>query len=158
MAQWARLSAKHWRGARDDVMGYGAPFGLTALREAIAAHLRANRGIACEREQVFITGGAQHAFHLVGSVLLNPGDKVWFENPGAIGARNGLVACGAEDRVCPPELSLEIAHAIPGARLAIVERAGHYLTLDQPEITGRLLAEWLVAPAPPQSIASKEFS
>jgi pimeloyl-ACP methyl ester carboxylesterase len=69
-----------------------------------------------------------------------------------------LVACGAEDRVCPPELSREIADAIPGARLAIVERAGHYLTLDQPDITGRLLAEWLAAPAPPQSIASKEFS
>ena len=69
-----------------------------------------------------------------------------------------LVACGAEDRVCPPELSREIADAIPGARLAIVEQAGHYLTLDQPEITGRLLAEWLAAPAPPQNIASKEFS
>ena len=27
MAQWARLSAKHWRRSRDDVMGYGEPFG-----------------------------------------------------------------------------------------------------------------------------------
>lgn len=69
-----------------------------------------------------------------------------------------LVACGAEDRVCPPELSREIADGIAGARLAIVERAGHYLTLDQPEITAQLLAEWLAAPAQPNSIASKEFS
>lgn len=69
-----------------------------------------------------------------------------------------LVACGAEDRVCPPELSREIADGIAGSRLAIVERAGHYLTLDQPEITARLLAEWLAAPAHPHSIASKEFS
>jgi GntR family transcriptional regulator/MocR family aminotransferase len=96
MAQWARLAAKHWRGAREDVMGYGAPFGDAKLREAIAAHLRANRGIACEMEQIFIVGGAQQAFHLIGTVLLNPGDKVWFENPGAIGARNGLLASGAE--------------------------------------------------------------
>jgi GntR family transcriptional regulator/MocR family aminotransferase len=96
MAQWGRLAAKHWRGKREDVMGYGEPFGYAPLREAIAAHLRGNRGIACEKEQIFIVGGAQHAFNLVGTVLLNPGDRVWFENPGAIGARNSFLACGAE--------------------------------------------------------------
>ena len=96
MAQWARLAAKHWRGRREDVMGYGAPFGHAGLREAIAAHLPANRGIARESWQIFIVGGAQQAFNLIGSVLLDPGDKVWFENPGAIGARNSLLACGAE--------------------------------------------------------------
>ena len=41
-------------------------------------------------------GGAQQAFHLIGAVLLDAGDKVWFENPGAIGARNSLLACGAD--------------------------------------------------------------
>jgi GntR family transcriptional regulator/MocR family aminotransferase len=96
MAQWARLAAKHWRGSRADVMGYGAPFGYAPLREAIAAHLRGNRGIACEAAQIFIVGGAQHAFNLIGAVLLNPGDRVWFENPGAIGARNSFLSSGAE--------------------------------------------------------------
>jgi GntR family transcriptional regulator/MocR family aminotransferase len=96
MAQWAQLSAKYWRGNRSDVMGYGEPCGHQPLRRAIAAHLRANRGISCESEQIFIVAGAQQAFHLIGSVVLNPGDKAWFENPGAIGARNCLVACGAE--------------------------------------------------------------
>ncbi|GAB4180738.1 MAG: PLP-dependent aminotransferase family protein [Thalassobaculales bacterium] len=96
MAQWARLAARHWRGAREDVLGYGPPFGHPPLRAAIAAHLRANRGIACEAGQIFIVGGAQQAFNLIGTVLLNPGDKVWFENPGAIGARNGFLASGAE--------------------------------------------------------------
>ncbi|HLI10004.1 MAG TPA: PLP-dependent aminotransferase family protein [Alphaproteobacteria bacterium] len=96
MAQWAQLSAKHWRGNRSEVMGYGEPCGHLPLRRAIASHLRANRGIGCEPEQIFIVAGAQQAFHLIGSVLLNPGDKAWFENPGAIGARNGFVACGAD--------------------------------------------------------------
>ena len=45
---------------------------------------------------MFIVGGAQQAFHLIGTTLLDPGDKVWFENPGAIGARNSLIAAGAE--------------------------------------------------------------
>ncbi len=96
MAQWARLSAKTLRGGRDEVMGYGDPNGSAQLRRAIASHLRANRGITCDPEQLFIVGGAQQAFHLIGATLLNPGDKVWFENPGAIGARNSLIATGAE--------------------------------------------------------------
>ncbi len=69
-----------------------------------------------------------------------------------------LVACGEEDRVCPPELSREIAMAIPGARLAIVERAGHYLTLDQPEIMARLVRDWLDAPTANEHRVSKEFT
>jgi GntR family transcriptional regulator/MocR family aminotransferase len=95
MAQWARLSAKYLRSARDDILGYGDPDGLPQLRRALASHLRVNRGIACEAEQIFIVGGAQQAFHLIGSTLVNPGENVWFENPGAIGARNSLIACGA---------------------------------------------------------------
>jgi pimeloyl-ACP methyl ester carboxylesterase len=58
-----------------------------------------------------------------------------------------LVACGAEDRVCPPELSEEIAAAIPGATLAIVAGAAHYLTLDQPVELARLIRQWLDQPA-----------
>jgi GntR family transcriptional regulator/MocR family aminotransferase len=96
MAQWARVAAKYWRGDRADILGYGEPYGHAALRKAIAGHLRANRGIGCDAEQIFIVGGAQQAFYLIGTVLLNPGDTVWFENPGAIGARNSLVACGAD--------------------------------------------------------------
>lgn len=96
MAQWARLSAKHWRGGRGDVLGYGEPVGHPQLRQAIASHLRANRGISCDAGQIFICAGAQQAFSLIGSILLNPGDRVWFENPGAIGARNSLIAAGAE--------------------------------------------------------------
>ena len=95
MAQWSRLFAKHWRSSRAEAMGYGAPYGHPPLRTAIAAHLRTNRGIICDSEQIFIVGGAQHAFNLIGTILLSPGDKVWFENPGAIGARNSLLACGA---------------------------------------------------------------
>ncbi len=95
VAQWARQNAKHWRGGRNAVFGYGDPLGYMPLRRAIASHLKANRGISCDPRQIFIVGGAQQAFHLIASVLLNPGDTVWFENPGAIGARNSLVAVGA---------------------------------------------------------------
>ena len=81
MAHWSRLSARHWRSPRDSVMGYGHPFGLMALRRAIATHLNATRGIRCDPEQIFIVAGAQQAFHLIGTMLIDPGDRVWFENP-----------------------------------------------------------------------------
>lgn len=96
MAQWARLSARHLRSDRDAVMGYGNPFGLPRLRAAIATHLNASRGIQCDPEQVFVVGGAQQAFSLIGGMLLDRGEKVWFENPGAIGARNAFISQGAE--------------------------------------------------------------
>jgi GntR family transcriptional regulator/MocR family aminotransferase len=66
-----------------------------ALRRAISGHLRANRGVICEPEEIFIVNGAQEAFNRIGNTLLDPGDRVWFENPGAIGARNSLISCGA---------------------------------------------------------------
>jgi GntR family transcriptional regulator/MocR family aminotransferase len=129
MAQWARLSAKHWRGDRDNVMGYGEPSGHPQLRRAIAAHLRANRGITCEADQIFIVGGAQQAFHLIGSILLDPGDKVWFENPGAIGARNSLIASGADLVPVPVDRDgLRVddgVRAAPDFRLAFVTPSHH---------------------------------
>ncbi|WP_082610308.1 PLP-dependent aminotransferase family protein [Bosea sp. Root381] len=96
MAQWAKLSGRHWRKARHQVLGYPDPHGERVLRQAIAAHLRLNRGIACEWQQIFVVAGAQQAFQLIAATLLDPGDKVWFEDPGAIGARNSLIQSGAD--------------------------------------------------------------
>ena len=61
---------------RDAIMGYGNPFGLSRLRAAIATHLNASRGIQCDPDQIFVVGGAQQAFSLIGSMLLDRGGKV----------------------------------------------------------------------------------
>ena len=94
-ALWAQLMTKHWRSDDEISMGYADPSGYPPLRQAIASHLLSNRGIKCEAEQIFIVSGAQQAFQLIGTVLLDPNEYIWFENPGAIGARNSLIACGA---------------------------------------------------------------
>jgi GntR family transcriptional regulator/MocR family aminotransferase len=96
MNHWSRISARHMRGDRSTVMGYGEPKGYAPLRRAIATHLSALKGINCDPEQIFITTGAQHAFSLIGHLFLNSGDKVWMENPGASGARNALLSEGAD--------------------------------------------------------------
>ncbi|PTW62804.1 GntR family transcriptional regulator [Breoghania corrubedonensis] len=138
MAHWARLSARHWRTDRREVMGYGDPFGLPRLRAAIATHLNALRGIRCDPAQVFIVGGAQQAFSLIGGLLLNPGDRIWFENPGAIGARNALVSSGADlVPVSVDEHGMVVAQGLeraPHFRLAFVtpshqQPLGHVMSL-----------------------------
>ena len=96
VALWARLTARHWRQSRSEMLGYPDAGGLMWLRRAISQHLRANRGVACEPEEIFIFSGAQDAFNRIGNTLLDPGDAVWFENPGAIGARNSLISSGAK--------------------------------------------------------------
>jgi GntR family transcriptional regulator/MocR family aminotransferase len=96
MSLWARLSAKCWREPRQGTLNYPEVSGLRELREAISVHLRANRGITCSADEVIVLNGAQQAFNRIGSTLLDPGDEVWFENPGTIGARNALISCGAK--------------------------------------------------------------
>lgn len=124
MPLWAKLTARHWRATRGHMLGYPEPGGLKALREAIATHLRANRGIVCQPEEVFILNGAQEAFNRIGTTLLDPGDPVWFENPGPIGARNSLLSCGA--RLVPVPVDdegIDVDAGLrtePGFRLAFV--------------------------------------
>ena len=141
MAVWSRLSARHWREPRDEVMGYSEPTGLASLRHAIADHLRASRGVSCDPEQIFVVNGAQQAFDLVGRVLLNRGDPVWFENPGAIGARNCFIACGAAIVPVPVDgegLSVEQGRRLaPRFRLAFVTPSHQHPTGVQMSLTRR---------------------
>jgi pimeloyl-ACP methyl ester carboxylesterase len=59
-----------------------------------------------------------------------------------------LVLCGENDRTCPPSFSRAIAAAVPRAHLAIIEDAGHYVTLEQPDRVAAELQAWLARPAP----------
>ena len=43
-----------------------------------------------------------------------------------------LVMCGREDRATTPDQSENIARAIPGARLVMIEGVGHMSTLEDP--------------------------
>ena len=54
-----------------------------------------------------------------------------------------LVLCGRVDQVTPLELSREAVALIPGARLHIVEDAGHWTPLEQPAVVAAQLLELL---------------
>lgn len=58
-----------------------------------------------------------------------------------------LVMVGRQDRWSPLAQHEEIAAAIPGARLVVIEDSGHMCTVEQPAQVTRALLEWLEMPA-----------
>ncbi len=54
-----------------------------------------------------------------------------------------LVLCGRQDALAPPAVHQEMAAAIPGAELVVVEDCGHLSTLEQPDIVSDALRRWL---------------
>lgn len=54
-----------------------------------------------------------------------------------------LLACGAEDTLCPPAWHHAMAAAARRPTLHIVPHAGHMLPLEQPFALAELLARWL---------------
>jgi pimeloyl-ACP methyl ester carboxylesterase len=55
-----------------------------------------------------------------------------------------LVLCGRQDAISTLEMHVEMAEAIPGARLAIVEECGHLAAIERPHATTALMRDWLV--------------
>jgi pimeloyl-ACP methyl ester carboxylesterase len=57
-----------------------------------------------------------------------------------------LILCGREDAITPLRLHEEMAQAIPGATLVLVEQCGHLSTLERPVEVNRALRDWLSFP------------
>lgn len=95
LAVWSRLAARRYRKLERTQLYHGVPTGYPPLREAIAEYLAAARGVHCSAEQVIVLSSAQEAMELCCRVLINPGDKVWLEDPSWIGAVGAMTAGGA---------------------------------------------------------------
>lgn len=118
---WRRLSDRRMRRASVRLLTYDDPQGHLPLREAIAAHLAAGRGARCGPENVIVVNGSQHGVDLAARVLLDRGDRVWFEDPGYFAARAAFQAHAAVPVPVPVDgdgmvVSAGIERA-PGARL-----------------------------------------
>jgi DNA-binding transcriptional MocR family regulator len=69
------------------------PFGLPALRQAIAAHYSA-AGLPTGPDDILATTGARQAIMLVGNLFLQRGDTVVLEDPCYFGALEVFRGCG----------------------------------------------------------------
>jgi GntR family transcriptional regulator/MocR family aminotransferase len=126
-ALWARLTARAAKRLSGGALAYPAYAGLPDLREAIASYLAVSRGVRCHATQVVVTGGYQDALSLMARLLLQPGDGVWFEEPGYFLARHALETASAQVLPIPVDdqgLDVEFAQEkAPRARLAVVTPA-----------------------------------
>jgi GntR family transcriptional regulator / MocR family aminotransferase len=123
-AAWSRLLARRASFAGESLFGTYHVAGHPDLRAAIAAYLKAARGVACTPDQIVITTGAQAALDLLARLLTDPGDEVWVEEPGYYGAQSAFVAAGANllplhvDQTgwtleTPPSRRLRVAYVTP---------------------------------------------
>ena len=144
---WEKIAVRVYRRSRYKISGYGEAAGYRSLREAVAAHFAASRGVHCDIEQIFITNGAQQALDLIGRVLLETGDKVWIEDPCYQEALGVFRAVGAQ--IIPVAVDAEgfnLADAMrksDAAKLVYITPSHQYPTGVTMSLARRLsLLEW----------------
>lgn len=97
----AEILARAYRDAalqasRAKRLSYGDPRGSLLLREAIAAMLGAQRGMAVRPEHICVTRGSQMGVTLVARALLRPGDVVVMEELSYSPAASAFAEAGAK--------------------------------------------------------------
>lgn len=145
-ALWRKCWNAAARGGRMG-MGYGDVAGELVLRQRIAEYLALHRRDPCDPEQIVITPGGHAAFTLAALALADPGDGVWFEDPGPVTTSNLFRTLGLN--LCLTDVDadgMDIAGGMaryPDARLAFVMPSRHHplgVTLSLPRRLA--LLEW----------------
>jgi GntR family transcriptional regulator/MocR family aminotransferase len=127
---WSNLVTRRCRKMDARSFHYGGPNGSRELRETIAAYLRTARSLHCDAAQVMIVSGSQQALEISARVLLDPGSRVWVEDPGYRLARAALTLAGC--RLVPVPVDHEGLDVTAGttrcrnARAALVTPSHQY--------------------------------
>ena len=147
VAAWTEIHATAARYPTIGMLRYHDPLGHRRLREEIAAHLATARAVHCSADQVMIVSGSQHGIDLAARVLVDPGDPVWLEDPGDLGARSALAAAGAQITPVPVDhagidVDAGVARA-PQARMALVTPSHQFPTGVTMSVERRMaLLQW----------------
>jgi GntR family transcriptional regulator/MocR family aminotransferase len=78
---WRQITNAYWRNIRLTELSYSPSSGMPSLKYNLAKYLNVSRGLRCKPDQIFITSGSLQSIFLVGSALINPGDRVMLEEP-----------------------------------------------------------------------------
>jgi len=146
-AVWNSLVARHSRKLQAQALDYGSPMGSKDLREAVATYLRTARAVRCEADQIMIVSGSQQGLEITARALLDPGSRVWMEEPGYRFARNVFASNGCQIAPVPvDEEGLKVADGIRRcrqARVALVSPSHQYPLGSTMSASRRLqLLEW----------------
>jgi GntR family transcriptional regulator / MocR family aminotransferase len=116
---WSSLVARRCRSMNAHSANYGVLMGSEILRHAIANYLKTARSVRCAPEHVLIVSGSQQALEITARVLLDPGARVWIEDPCYHLARDVFKLNGCEPvPVFVDEEGLDVAAGITKCRNA----------------------------------------
>lgn len=93
---WSSLLARRCRKVHAASLNYNDPMGWKDFRETIAAYLRTARAVRCDPRQIMVVSGSQQALDICARALLDPGARVWIEDPGYAFMRSALTLAGCD--------------------------------------------------------------
>lgn len=128
---WQRLQNKHWRLSYADMLDYNDTGGFMPLKRAIAQYLRMFRNMVLDDDQVLVTTGTQQSLSLCATLLADPGDTVWVEDPLYWGAAQTFRASGLQlQGISTDAQGLNLMHTeqVPDARMVYVTPSHQYPT------------------------------
>jgi len=79
--QWKKLSDMYWKEIKFSNLAYSPSSGISRLKENISNYLNLSRNLHCEPSQVIIVSGSLQSLYLLGTIFLNPADKIALEDP-----------------------------------------------------------------------------
>lgn len=93
---WERLERQVLKETGTQALLHGDPQGSEPLRRAIADYVNLERGARATADRVLILTSSQQAMTLCANMLLDPGDRIFIEDPAYYGARKAFDAAGLE--------------------------------------------------------------
>ncbi|ABC21944.1 MocR-like pyridoxine biosynthesis transcription factor PdxR [Rhodospirillum rubrum] len=93
---WERLERQVRKEVGAQTLFHGDPQGTEALRRAIADYVNLERGARATADRVLVLTSSQQAMSLCATMLLDPGDRIFLEDPAYYGARKAFDAAGLD--------------------------------------------------------------
>ena len=93
---WERLERQVLKEVGTLAPQHGDPQGAEPLRRAIADYVNLERGARATADRVLVLTSSQQAMMLCATALLDPGERIFIEDPAYYGARRAFDAAGLE--------------------------------------------------------------
>lgn len=130
---WRSLSARVLRDLSRTRPTDDDPQGRLVLREAIANHVSFMRAVACDADDVVVSGSAEQACDLLARVLVTPGKTiVGMEDPGYTPVAANLAASGAEVVPVPVDDQGLMVDRLPDGASIVYVTPAHQFPLGLP--------------------------
>ncbi|OCW55995.1 PLP-dependent aminotransferase family protein [Hoeflea olei] len=134
---WERLERQVLKETGTQALLHGDPQGAEPLRRTIADYVNLERGARATADRVLVLTSSQQAMTLCATMLLDPGEAIFMEDPAYYGARKAFDAAGLDCvpvRVDHQGIAVEPILAEPRRARAV------YLTPSHQFPTGATLA------------------